>query len=377
MSNRKKRQEEALKKAKKKRVTIIVYSAAAIVIIAAITLGIIGYNNMYNFKAVRDYSIELENDGTIKGIDVNKYVNLCDVTAMEKTLQDFYPSDETVDEHIKSVCESCSYVDDTENVTLKTGDEANIDYDIIVDGEKYADGSTGGKGTVVTVGAGEFPGDFDKKLAGHKTGENFQVEIIFAEDFNNEVLAGKTTTFDVTVNGIYVEPEFDDAFVKKYFPNFAGADDYTTKYKDSVANVAYADYIMEYLVDESEVTKYPSKYKKQMMKLYKGKDAMALEATGNIKEATNEDLLQNKNMDEKEYTEYLAGEAEVDVKDALVMQALYEKYNLSITQEDYNTILSAYGYEEGDMNKLYARFGEPYVNRMAIKNAVRRYFLSK
>ena len=93
------------------------------------------------------------------------------------------------------------------------GDTINIDYVGTVDGIEFEGGSTNGAGTDLVLGSGSYVDDFEEQLYGSHPGDAVTVEVTFPEDYSSEDLQGKDAVFQVTVNSIYVLPEFTDEFV--------------------------------------------------------------------------------------------------------------------------------------------------------------------
>ncbi len=80
---------------------------------------------------------------------------------------------------------------------------------------EFEGGSTGGKGTVVTIGVTNYIEGFLEQLIGHFPGEIFDINVTFPEDYSNADLAGKAAVFNIKINNIveYVNAEWNDDFV--------------------------------------------------------------------------------------------------------------------------------------------------------------------
>ena len=97
---------------------------------------------------------------------------------------------------------------------------AQLDDEVVIDFEGFKDGVAfdGGKGTdfPLTLGSGQFIPGFEDQVVGHKTGEDFEIEVTFPEDYQMKDLAGQKATFKITIKEIKAQelPEFDDEFVK-------------------------------------------------------------------------------------------------------------------------------------------------------------------
>ncbi|MGI6117648.1 MAG: FKBP-type peptidyl-prolyl cis-trans isomerase [Bilifractor sp.] len=94
-------------------------------------------------------------------------------------------------------------LDTTEGVAVEDGDKVNIDYTGYLDGEEFEGGSTEGNGTDLEIGSNTYIDGFEEGIIGHKTGETFDLNLTFPEDYGQSDLAGKDVTFTVTINGIY------------------------------------------------------------------------------------------------------------------------------------------------------------------------------
>lgn len=89
------------------------------------------------------------------------------------------------------------------SLTVKDGDQVNIDYVGYIDGKAFDGGDTQGQGTDLTIGSGSYIDDFEDQLIGAHPGDNVTVKVTFPDNYGNDDLNGKDATFDVTVNGIY------------------------------------------------------------------------------------------------------------------------------------------------------------------------------
>ena len=89
-----------------------------------------------------------------------------------------------------------------------------IDFEGFVDDTAFEGGK--GENFSLTLGSGQFIPGFEDQIVGHKTGDEFDVNVTFPEDYQAEELAGKEAVFKVKLHEIKVKelPELDDEFVK-------------------------------------------------------------------------------------------------------------------------------------------------------------------
>jgi trigger factor len=161
-----------------------------------------------------DYSAQLDDNGKIKGIKAADYVSIPDYNNITADLSEIEYSDESVEKDIDTLLNNKKYLDSSADLIAANGDKVNIDYKGSVDGVEF-DGGTA-EGADLELGSKSFIDDFEQQIEGHKPGDEFNVEVTFPEDYTNDPgLAGKDAVFAVKLNGIYVKPEFNDAFVQE------------------------------------------------------------------------------------------------------------------------------------------------------------------
>ena len=374
-----KRREEALKKAERNQAIGRVIGVLILVLVVAIIAGALIFDAAKKSEKELNYSIGLDATGKIKGVKAEQFVELADFNALNMNKTDYYPTAEEEQTYIDAIVESYPDLSDKKNVTVKEKDTVSVDYVGRIDGKEYEGGSTNGMGVRVTLGTLTYPEEFENGIIGHKTGETFDVSVPFAEDFSNEELAGKTVVYTITLNGIYETAEFNDEFVKKNFGNSVeNAEDFLNKYRMNAAQDKFDEYVKDYAVSESKVKTYPAGYLSKMKKFIKAKDYKQMETTNSTyqnlygKDAYK-DVLDMRKMDKKEYRQEVLKSAKEQADENLIMQALFEKFDLSVTDEDIKEVTSSYGFKEDEYDKAVERFGEPYLYEQAMINVVNNY----
>lgn len=96
----------------------------------------------------------------------------------------------------------------------KKGDRLTIDYRGTIGGQPFQGAEA--QGYSLVLGESSLLKDFEKQLTGMSTGESKAFELSFPADYHGKDVAGKTATFDVTVNEVAkpVLPEVDAEFAK-------------------------------------------------------------------------------------------------------------------------------------------------------------------
>ena len=94
------------------------------------------------------------------------------------------------------------------------GDTAVIDFEGFVDGVAFEGGK--GENYSLRLGSGSFIPGFEDQVIGHKTGEEFDINVTFPEEYGAENLAGKAAVFKIKLHEIKVKelPVLDDEFVE-------------------------------------------------------------------------------------------------------------------------------------------------------------------
>jgi trigger factor len=173
----------------------------------------------YTFKAKVTVAPELTVDG-YKGIEVEKL-------STEVT-------DELVDEELQAVRERNGRMVTVEDRAAENGDTTVIDFEGFVDGEAFEGGKS--ENYNLRLGDGNFIPGFEEAIVGHKTGEEFTIDVTFPEDYNAENLAGKEAQFKIKLHEIKTKelPEVDDEFVKDVSEKDT-LDEYKEELKEKVA----------------------------------------------------------------------------------------------------------------------------------------------
>ena len=72
------------------------------------------------------------------------------------------------------------------------------------------------KGHHLKIGSNSFIPGFEDKLIGKNSGQNFDIDLNFPDDYQAKELAGKKVVFNVTINEIRedIKTEINDDFAK-------------------------------------------------------------------------------------------------------------------------------------------------------------------
>lgn len=162
---------------------------------------------------------------------------------------------------------------------IADGDIVNLDYTGYLEGTAFSGGAATDQWIDVTnncgidISSGESTGffidGFTSGLVGAKKGDTISCEVTFPENYGNTDLAGKITTFEFVIHGVYVEQAPEDLTDEFVATNMA--ETYEVSTVDELLNlcresVAYY-YVMNYLIYNS-VVDIPEEYLNARMELY-------------------------------------------------------------------------------------------------------------
>lgn len=319
-------------------------------------------------NADSNYSAQLNDDGTIKGVTASDYIDLCDYKNITIDYKDIAYSDEQLNKDIEALLEQYAELSESTDLVVKDGDKVSLDYVGTIDGVAFEGGSTQGNGTDLTIGSNSYIDDFEEQIIGHSAGDSFDVTVTFPDDYQNDPsLAGKEAVFAVILNGIYIKPEFDDAFVLKNFKDDAStADEYREVLRDSKENSALTTKVREYLVNNSEVTEYPKEYLEQLKALKKFEDLVYFQNVNNYYAETLGDPLYPNfssyiNMTEAKYDRSLSDVGKTIAKLNLIYQAIAEQEGIKSDEAAYLAYMLEHGETQETFDEEIVRYGRGYL----------------
>lgn len=363
-AKREERRKQVEKMQRQKRINKMISVAAAAVIILAVLI-VIG-RQIY-IMAIRttpdsDYSAGIASDGKIENTEALSFLTLADYQNISVPAEEVAATEEEVQNSIDSLLASYEALSTDETLEIADGDVVNIDFDGMIDGESFDGGSSGGAGYNLTIGSGSFIDDFEEQLIGHKPGEEVTVEVTFPEDYRNAAMAGKDASFAVVIHGIMKTPELTDEFVAQNLAETEGvstAKEYRAKVENDFYEAHLSEYLVNYMIENSDVTSYPKDYLQSKKSLLKYEDNMG-------------DNIKNEIAYEKELTQ----RAKEAVKEDLVYQAVFERAGLTFDAAAYQEKLASLHADEPDyVERLKAAFGEADMAHNGLKQAVRDYLV--
>ena len=328
--------------------------------------------------ASTDYSAMLNDDGTIKDVNVADYVKTFDVNAVKIAKADVEYTDEKMQEDINAQLENHRVLNADAALAVKDGDVVNIDYVGTIDGVEFDGGSA--QGYDLTIGSGSFIDNFEQQLIGTHPGDQVTVNVTFPEEYaNNPDLAGKAAAFAVTVNGIKELPEFNDEFVKTNLADYAQTvEEYKQYLKDTNYKNNLATAVSKYITDNISADNYPADYLKHLKSLQMTLDEDEFNYMAQMYAQYGMNFSYGSVMEYKgaanteEYEKVLEEDAKRFCLNNMAYQDLAAKAGIAITDEDYE----AFKTENGVTEDIETMYGRPYlIQQFVLPEKVEAYIV--
>ena len=360
---RAKDEREALKRSAKRTRAILI---AIPVLIIALIAGYYGrqiYIEKNKTVASTDYSAMLNEDGSIKDVDVTQYVKTFDVNDVKIAKADVEFTDEDMEENIQTQLETYKELSTDAELTVADGDEVNIDYVGTMDGEEFEGGSA--QAYDLTIGSNSFIDDFETQLVGSHPGDKVTVDVTFPDPYeNNPDYAGKDASFAVTVNGIYQLGEFNNAFVKKNLSQYGNTvKEYKAEIKKTNEESNLAAAVNNYVNDHISADSYPKDYIKHLKSLQMTMDQQEFDYMAQMYAAYGmtfdyADVMAYKQVSSTaEYEKMLTEEAQKTCLKNMAYQELAAQAGITVTDEDFDAFVEENSVDEENQES----FGRAYL----------------
>lgn len=320
--------------------------------------------------------VSKENGVTMKATCVVKP----DVTVKQykglKASKDVAPvTDEEVNAEIERMRNRNARTITVEDRAAQNGDIVSIDFEGFVDGKAFEGGKA--ERYSLTLGSGQFIPGFEDQIVGHNTGDEFDVNVTFPEEYQASELAGKPAVFKCKLHEISAKelPALDDEFVKDV-SEFDTLDelkaDITKKLADSkeqAANTAFENALIDGVIENLE-----GEIPEEMF------DARADEMVQDF-----EYRLSSQGMNLDTYMQYTGStrdslrasfkeQATRQVKVALALEKIVAAEGLTASdeevEEEVNKLAEQYKAQNITADQIKAAMGEQLKNDIAQKKAV-------
>ena len=245
-------------------------------------------------------------------------------------------TDDQVNEELKKAAEQSARLEKAEEgAVLAKGDYAVIDFKGFIDGKPFEGGE--GKTYPLEIGSQSFIPGFEEQLEGHKAGDDVEVKVTFPETYFVDALKGKEAEFKVHVNDVKRKqlPELNDEFAKS-ISQFETMDELKASIKQQMqlhaiqqAEEAYHEALVAQAVANAKVD-IPQEMVEQRIDEIVEEVKMNLES----REMKLEDYLKNIGQTEEQFRKNYEKTAAEQVRQGLVLEAIAEKEDLQVTNQD-------------------------------------------
>lgn len=229
----------------------------------------------------------------------------------------------------------------TENVNkdgkVEDGDIAVIDFEGFDNGVPFEGGK--GEDYSLKIGSNTFIPGFEEQIIGMSKGEEKDLNVTFPEDYHSENLKGKPVVFKVKVKEVQEVklPELDkDFFEDLGMEGIEDAESLKKQLKENIEARKTQEVENKYIDELLEAAAGETKVSIPHIMIHDELDRMLKQYEERLKMQgiTLEMFYQFTNSDEKALKDQLHGEAEKNVKYRLMLEAIAEKENIQISDEE-------------------------------------------
>lgn len=269
------------------------------------------------------------------GVTTYPEVSIEGYKGIEITRKPVEVTEEDVDAELTKVQDRNSRMVTVEDRAAENGDTVEIDFEGFVDGVAFEGGKA--ENFNLTLGSGQFIPGFEDQVVGHNTGDEFDVNVTFPEEYHAEELKGKPAVFKIKLHEIKAKelPDIDDDFIKD-ISEFDTVEAYRADVKEKLtvsrqkqadddADNQLIDALIEKLQGEIPDAMYQKRINDDINEF-----AYRLRSQG----LDLKTYLQYTGMDEKGIRDSFKPQAERQVKIRLALEKIVEMENIVPTDEE-------------------------------------------
>lgn len=285
---------------------------------------------------------------SLQDMNVEKYVTLGEYKGLEVTVAPIAVSDSEVEALVSDAYNS--YVTAENGGILDravaVGDTANIDYVGKKDDVAF-DGGTA-QGYNLGIGSGQFIPGFEEGLVGVMPGETVDLNLTFPEAYNNADLAGAEVVFTVTVNFILPTERKDEVVASMGIEGVDTVDalrqdayDYLYSNAEYNYNISLQNAVLSAFMNNCVFEEIPQAFVDKYKEIARENVTQQAQAYGMDAETF---ITAYYGMALEEFLEQYSVEAS---KQDIALQAVANKENLNMSEEELNLELQGYAASAG------------------------------
>ena len=284
------------------------------------------YLESYDFEVGKAVNI-------VAKLELKPEVKFEQYKGIEVEVEEFKTPENAMEKELNELTEKFMTMKTVEDRESTEKDVVMMDFEGFVDGEAIEGGVA--KNYMLDLEHSNFIAGFAEQLVGHKTGEEFSINVTFPENYHDAKLQGKPAEFKIKLNEIKekVRPEIDDALAQKVgnFKTVSELKEDIEKYLERTEKIENekrsANKVFEAVLAKMSVEVQDSMIEREKQALvadFKQKLAQSGVAW--------EDVLKNDGADK--VNEELKQEALNRIKNSLMMSEIAKLENIQITPAD-------------------------------------------
>ncbi len=290
--------------------------------------------NIITEPAVESYDFEIGKPVKIVAkMELKPEVKFEQYKDLEVEVEEFKTAEDAMEKEIEELTEKFTTLQTVSDRESTDKDVVMMDFEGSVDGNLIDGGSA--KNYMLDLEHSNFIPGFAEQLVGHKTGEEFTIDVTFPENYHDEKLNGKPAQFKIKINEIKekIKPELNDELAKKV-GNFKSVDELKAdiqKYLDNTAKVENdkrsSNKLFETIMEKMSVEVQPSMVERE-------KQALLIDFKQKVAQSgVNWDDVMKNDGPEK-IDEELKTEALNRIKNSLMMSEIAKLENIQVTPQD-------------------------------------------
>ncbi len=309
-------------------------------------------------------------------VAVKPDVTLGEYKGVTVTQADTAVTDEELDAELEKTRNMQSRMVEVTDRAVQQGDTVVIDYEGFVDGAAFEGGK--GENHSLEIGSHSFIDTFEDQIVGKNTGDAFDVNVTFPEQYHAAELQGKPAVFKVVLHTIKVKeiPELDDEFASMV-SEFETLDEYKEdvkkkllERKEETASRAKEEEAVKKIVDSSEMD-LPEPMIDMQCENIMQEMANRISQQG----LSFDQYLQFTGMTKEKLQEQVRPEAIQRIQNSLVLEKIAETENIVVTEEEVDGEIkkaaSAYGMSVEKMMEFVSEEGREEMKKdLSIQKAV-------
>ncbi|MSN25874.1 MAG: trigger factor [Geobacter sp.] len=331
------------------------------------------------YKALSDNKIEPVDSPTIESdilehgsafkysalVEVMPQIQLKDYTGLEVTKEKYTADEGSINGELARMQENMAQlVPADENCLIDNGHSVSVDYSFSVEG--FPEESSVAEDAIVEVGANRLIPGFEEQLVGMKIGETKEFNLVLPDGYRNSEAAGKQGHFKVTIKEVKLKelPELNDEFAQQFGDYDTIADlrakmvEYHEKHETERIENELKDRAIKALIEKNPLEVPESMVKRQL-------DYMLENLKNRLKgQQMSLDMM---GLDDSGFKIRFREEAADKVRGGLLLMALVEKENITVSDDELNERYEKIAAGNPDMLN---RIKEYYSSNTNAKNSI-------